>query len=70
MPPAEFETTILASDRPQTHWDRHQLNYSLYRLYKGFQPRSENCGKWQPASSRLSARMEQLGSYWTDFHGI
>jgi len=28
MPPAGFEPTIPASERPRTHWDRHKLNYS------------------------------------------
>jgi len=45
----------------------------MFRTIKPrFQARSQDCEKASVSfvSARLSVRMEQLGSHWTDFHEI
>jgi hypothetical protein len=50
------------------------LFWSITLFSYSFKVRSQYCGKLLPFSScvsvRLSVRMYQLGSHWTDFHEI
>jgi hypothetical protein len=54
-------------------WTAVLLAHRGQHLCVLFWARSENCEKQLfsfAISARLSVRMEQLGSHWTDFHEI
>ena len=73
MPPVGFEPTISAGERPQTHaLDRAvtgtgYLQCSNHIKSLPSQLNSQICEEQIFSLSRLSVRMEQLGSHWTSF---